>query len=152
MCNAISTYLQHIKHNMSIIDIILGFLAPYDCLVCAAEGDLLCSVCAGDLPRFSARCYACLSVSEQSRTCADCAPSSALALVHTATSYSGAAKQLIWQLKSGGVQAAGRIMAERLAEMVRDTAGATLVPVPTATGRVRRRGFRSGETACQGAE
>jgi ComF family protein len=126
---------------MSIIDHILSLLAPYECLVCTAEGGLLCNICIRRLPSLSDRCYRCLRSSFGFRTCRECAPESRLYSVRAATGYSGAAKDLVWQLKSAGAQAAVEIMAARLAELLVYSPGTFIVPVPTATGRVRRRGY-----------
>jgi ComF family protein len=61
--------------------------------------------------------------------------------VRTAAAYSGTVKDLVWQLKSAGAQAAAGIMAARLPESLICLPGTIIVPVPTATGRVRRRGY-----------
>ncbi|HTB48574.1 MAG TPA: phosphoribosyltransferase family protein [Verrucomicrobiae bacterium] len=62
--------------------------------------------------------------------------------VQVGTIYEGAAKDLIWQLKLAGAQAAARTMATRLAPLVVSApTDVLLIPVPTATSRVRQRGY-----------
>ncbi len=138
----LSTYLQHIKYNMSLFDALIGKIAPHDCLACGAEGHLLCVACTSCLAVIPGRCYKCEKVSQDGLTCADCCPASPLCQVQVATAYDGSAKALIWQLKLAGARAAARIMAGRMAIMVKcDTATTIIIPVPTATGRVRQRGY-----------
>lgn len=63
------------------------------------------------------------------------------------TVYDGVAKDLIWQLKFHGAQAAAEVMARHMAPLLSDIYGSTtsrlavLVPVPTATSRARHRGY-----------
>jgi ComF family protein len=61
--------------------------------------------------------------------------------VHAVTAYEALAKDLIWQLKFHGAQAAARIMAECMAPLLLSDDTAVLVPVPTATSRARGRGY-----------
>jgi len=100
---------------MSIIDKFLAILAPHECLGCRQEGSLLCSACLELLPP---------------------APqgSQAFAL------YQGTAKDLIWRLKTSGAQAAATVMADCMKDLIRSN-NALLVAVPTATSRVRQRGY-----------
>jgi ComF family protein len=61
--------------------------------------------------------------------------------VTASTLYKGVAKQLIWKLKSNGAQSAAKVMAKRMAKIVQYNPDAILVSVPTATSRVRQRGY-----------
>lgn len=62
--------------------------------------------------------------------------------VHVATVYGTVAKSLIWKLKLAGAQSAARIMARHMAGLISSLPGeAIIVPVPTAAGRVRQRGY-----------
>jgi ComF family protein len=63
--------------------------------------------------------------------------------VFVAKAYIGAAKELVWRLKYSGAQAAAKIMAREMAAALppnRDK-GTIIVPVPTASSRVRQRGY-----------
>lgn len=111
---------------MSFIDEILAKIAPHRCLGCAAEGDLFCPACLNGLPSAPL-----LKVN----------PSTALDGVIAATLYKGLAKQLIWKLKSNGAQSAAKVMAVRMTSLIKDRPSAVLVSVPTATSRVRQRGY-----------
>ena len=118
-------YLQHINYNMSLIDSFLNLLAPYECLGCGKEGILLCADCSYLL----APAGYITEVSEH------------LERISFASLYEGAAKALVWQLKSGGAQAAAKIMASCMAPLVQNKKDFCIVPVPTATSRVRQRGY-----------
>jgi len=63
--------------------------------------------------------------------------------VRAATDYEGVAQQLVWRLKFGGAQAGTRQIVESLlpllTQMERDRV--LIVPAPTATSRVRQRGY-----------
>ncbi len=129
---------------MQILDKLIGVLTPHHCLVCGAEGQLLCAWCRHDTfftpPE---RCYRCHVLSMNSRTCRSCRRSSSrLKHVWVATEYNGAARQLIHKLKYDEVPAAAEPVAEWMHEALpyfRDKS--VIVHIPTATGRVRKRGF-----------
>ena len=117
-------------------------LAPHDCLGCGAEDDLLCAACSNTLLAATERCYRCGSLSAESLTCMACRATSRLDSVRIATAYEATAKTLIWKLKLAGAQSAAGIMAKCMAVLLNNVAPATvIVPVPTATSRVRQRGY-----------
>jgi ComF family protein len=127
---------------MSILDTLMDKLAPHDCLVCGAEDDLLCTVCSNTLLAAPERCYRCQAVSLGFLTCPACRQTSWLASVRIAAIYEAAAKNLIWKLKLAGTQSAAGIMARRMAVLMANLPPpAIIVPVPTASSRVRRRGY-----------
>jgi ComF family protein len=61
--------------------------------------------------------------------------------VQAATVYTGAAKKLIWKLKSSGAQEAASIMASCMRQLAADRPAAVIVSIPTASTRVRQRGY-----------
>lgn len=124
---------------MSLIDRLLTILTPYECLGCAAEGDLLCSVCIQQLPVSPERCYRCLRSSPLSLTCSGCVSETGLYRVRAVASYAGHAKELVGRLKFSGARAAAPQMAACMASLVQDRF--SIVPVPTATSRIRGRGY-----------
>ena len=86
-------------------------------------------------------CYRCRKLSDTAKTCPACRSSSDLFSVHAATVYEGLAKDLVWQLKFQGAQAAAEEMADMLRRFVPNHPDFVIVPVPTATSRIRRRGY-----------
>lgn len=127
---------------MSIIDRLLAVLAPYECLGCSAEGSPLCASCCRRLPTLPPRCYSCLRPSTGALTCAGCAGHADLHRVLARTAYAGKAKELVSGLKFSGTRMAAKIMAECMLPLLpADTRRTVIVPVPTATSRVRGRGY-----------
>jgi ComF family protein len=124
-----------------LIDRILSQLAPHECLGCFAEGALLCADCSRYLIPAPAACYNCGKPTKDARTCIACLPYSDLAAVRAATLYKAITKDLVWQLKFQGTQAAASEIAGQLARFVPRLPEAIIVPVPTATSRVRQRGY-----------
>lgn len=137
-------YLQHFKHNMSIIDKILSRLAPYVCLQCGAEGELLCSRCTAGLLLMPERCYRCHDPSAGSLTCRSCLPQTFIRSVRVSTIYEGVAKDLAWKLKSSGARAAAALMAMQMA-LITGNEAELIVPVPTSADRVRQRSYDQAE-------
>jgi ComF family protein len=109
---------------MNFIDTLLDKLAPHICVGCGQEGALLCPAC-GDILS-DPTVY---SIHGRLDT------------IRSAASYEEFAKDLVWQLKFRGARAAAGVMAQCMEPLVRTETDAVIVPVPTATKRVRRRGF-----------
>lgn len=124
-----------------LLDRIMAQLAPHECLGCFAEGALLCSDCCKYLIPSPSACYHCRKPSEGGRTCLSCLPYSDLAAVQVATAYKAIAKDLIWHLKFNGTQAAASEIADQLLRFVPLDQECVIVPVPTATSRIRQRGY-----------
>lgn len=110
---------------MPTLDTLLQFIAPHDCLVCEQEGRLVCRDCVD-------------------RLVAPEAYLSAVGLEHVvaACHYDGAAQLLLHVLKFGRARAAAReaatVMHQQLPAL---PPGVAVIPVPTATGRIRQRGY-----------
>jgi len=125
---------------MSLLDTLVATFAPHDCLGCGIEGALLCSGCSSLFSQIPERCYRCKKLSADSKTCASCRSSSALHTVRAVTVYDFIAKDLVWRLKFQGAQAAAKEMAALMSAFAFDES-ALLVHIPTATTRVRQRGY-----------
>lgn len=124
---------------MSIIDRFLSVFAPYECLACGAEGSLLCVPCSQGITGIPERCYDCKEASAGFLTCDRCRARSRLYAVRAAIVYSGIAKELVHRLKFSGAKSAARTMAALLPPPIGNDI--LVVPVPTASSRVRGRGF-----------
>jgi ComF family protein len=106
-----------------------------------------CSI-AGIIP-FGERCFACSALSSGGRTCKSCRRSGSPRCVWITTDYEGAAKNLVQKYKFGHQRIAAKplaaLMVATFMEFNSDEnikkANYLVVPVPTASGRVRRRGF-----------
>jgi len=125
-----------------MIEHIISLIAPHTCLICKQEGALICKTCRIALPSAPSQCYRCGVISEQNKTCSRCRRQSPLDSVHVATSYEGASKDLLWQLKFNRARQAARTAADLMNNMMPRLPDSTLlVHVPTATARVRLRGY-----------
>lgn len=139
MCNEEFTYLQHFKHNMSLIDRFIGVLAPHECLGCGLESSLLCNDCADGLSLLAKLCYRCQRP-DGAPACPNCLLRGPFENIYASAPYTGLAKELVWQLKYNGAQAAARTMARQIAPLLPVNSW-NLVPVPTASSRARQRGY-----------
>ena len=128
---------------MPLLDSVLSILAPHTCLVCGREGKLVCDWCAVDaFPPLPSRCYRCRRITSDFALCDRCKKQTPLRHVWIRTDYDGSAKDLLHSYKYERARAAvlpvARAVDEVLPYLPADT---LLIPVPTATSRVRQRGY-----------
>lgn len=132
---------------MHVLEQIISVIAPHTCVRCDQDGRLVCADCWPEItPKLPSRCYACNSLSVDSKTCKKCRRASKLAHVWVRTAYDGFAKELIHGLKFERKRSAAEVIAAFLAEVDTKKADSMLiVPVPTATSRRRQRGYDQAE-------
>lgn len=127
---------------MNFIERIVDIFAPHLCIGCEAEGALLCEGCTAALERVPSRCYRCKAVTYDYKVCTDCRGSTPLSQVVVYGHHQGLLKELIHRMKyeraQAGTAEAAALMAERIGVFPPD---AVLVHAPTATSRVRTRGY-----------
>lgn len=128
---------------MFMFEQIIRVFAPFTCVGCSVEEDaLLCGACAQTLPSVPSRCYRCRAVSRDFETCWSCRRASPLGAVYVARHYDGLARSLVRTAKYERAQSGVITMCEAAAPLLSYIPqGAWLVPVPTATRRVRQRGY-----------
>ena len=128
---------------MSAIESIVRIFAPHTCLNCGLETDqLLCAGCAEGLTRLPPRCYRCSLPTQHYLVCRDCVSHVPFVQVLAYTRYQGLAKNLVHSLKFERAQAAATEVASLLTALAPHLPkGAVVTHVPTATGRVRSRGY-----------
>lgn len=119
----------------------IALLAPHCCSGCGVEGAVVCRACATALPTAGEICYRCLEVSLEGVACQKCLPTLPFGAVQAATDYFGLSRQLVRILKFHHAAAAARPMARLMAPLLAGYPDAYLLPVPTATTRVRQRGY-----------
>lgn len=113
---------------------ILNYLAPFDCLVCGTEGLLICDRCWSDTWPVAKQGIP-VELDEDS-----------LVTVWAVTLYTGVAKALVHHMKINCQRQACRIIARAIHEHTPTLLPDTIVSsVPTATRRVRERGFDHGQ-------
>lgn len=141
-------FVFHGKLNeMRVIEDIIAFLAPHYCIACGQEGAVVCDWC---LPDFATplpeRCYRCKAMARDSRVCGKCRKASCLKHVWARTEYDALPKRLVHDFKFERKKAAAapiaRLMGERLPYLPQET---IVAHIPTATSRVRRRGYDPAE-------
>lgn len=128
---------------MFILESIISIVAPHHCLVCGGEGSVVCAWCLPDLaPAVPARCFGCQKVTPDSLVCRSCRRLYKLKHVWVRTDYDGVVKQLVhgfkFQRKAAAAEPIARLIAEALPYLAPNT---LITHVPTASSRVRRRGY-----------
>lgn len=135
---------------MSIFEAAIRVVAPPQCIGCGQEGDSLCTACSSaEILPHGERCWNCGSISAGSRTCPKCRRLGGPGFVWICTDYSGLAKELVTTYKFNhqriAADAIARLMGgtfhERFDNELINRRSYVIVPVPTATSRVRERGF-----------
>jgi ComF family protein len=129
-----------------MIEFLISLIAPHVCVGCGLEGKLLCAECSGDLRPAIPRCYRCQKITDSGKTCSSCRSQTKLSRVRAFAIYERHAKDLVWKLKfqraKSGAAEIGRMLAPILVdEFGQSRTNPILVHVPTATSRVRRRGY-----------
>jgi competence protein ComFC len=135
---------------MSVMESVIGWLAPPVCLGCGQEGKTLCLACSNsEIISYGERCWRCNALSPRAKTCKSCRGNGSPLFVWINTDYDGLAKDIVQKYKFGHQRVASQSLAELMAqtflhfnttEDVR-LSNYLVVPVPTATSRVRQRGF-----------
>lgn len=125
-----------------MIDTILNVIAPFECLVCNQEGSLLCMACSATFAKVPSRCFRCMKQTADCSVCLSCRSSLYMNSVWVCGEYSGTLKDLIhkykFELKRGANSDLVRLI-DQLMPPMNDTV--IVMSVPTATSRVRERGF-----------
>lgn len=126
---------------MSLLDHLTSLFAPHECLGCGQEGPLLCAACSRRLRVIPDRCFRCRQPTPEAKTCDACRRTTKLYRVRAATTYGDVAKKLVWQLKFQGAQSVARLLAKNMATGFSVSDTAIIAHIPTATSRVRSRGY-----------
>ncbi|HSX45278.1 MAG TPA: phosphoribosyltransferase family protein [Candidatus Saccharimonadales bacterium] len=127
---------------MFVLERLISVIAPFNCLSCGQEGSLICSNCASLVLPLPSRCYICKAVTENFQVCKRCRSKSRLNHVWVATEYSDLAKELLHFYKFERGQSANRAISSYMSTTLPlFEKPPLLVPVPTATSRLRMRGY-----------
>jgi len=135
---------------MSLLEAAISWLTPTDCLICGAEGSVICIACReSELLPYGERCFGCGKISYRGKTCTNCRRSGAPNYVWVVSDYDGPAQSLITKFKFSHHRAAARQIAELMIETMHEynndaeiiNKNFLITHIPTATSRVRERGF-----------
>jgi predicted amidophosphoribosyltransferase len=127
---------------------VLDLVLPQRCLVCGADGTLLCSGCREALPQLEpplcARCGA--PTAWPVHRCRECSGRRlAFASARAAVPYDDAVRRVVGGWKERGLRRLAEEAAELVAERVARPEAALLAYVPSGRGRRRRRGHHPAE-------
>ena len=128
---------------MSILNYITRLYAPFSCVGCGCEKDrLLCTACTETIAKVPSRCYRCHQTTRGYEVCSTCRTKTPLRRVAVWAHYEHDAKAVIQKAKYDRAYAGLYEVAEHMATLMPlFEASSVLVPVPTATSRVRQRGY-----------
>lgn len=124
-----------------MFDYLLSLIAPHVCVVCQKEGDLLCRGCVQLIKPAVNQCYRCAKKLNKRHVCKRCQKHSPLYDLQVATGYAADVKELVHRFKYKRSKAAGRLIAKLMTPMLAGTTCALVTHVPTASRRVRIRGY-----------
>lgn len=125
-----------------LIEKLISILTPYDCLVCGVEKDLVCGECLPQIidPKAST-CFKCNRLTQDFKTCHVCRRKTKLRRVWVASKYGGYAKALIRKLKFEYARSAAEPLAKIISDQIISDQYDVITFVPTATSRIRKRGY-----------
>lgn len=129
---------------ISPLEHIVAAVTPLECAICKIEKFMLCGVCTGHvIATLDSRCYLCNKLTSQHRVCKSCSSKSSLRRVWWLGVYDTPIfRTLIYQMKYQRRRAFAREFGNLLAESLPFISEKTLiVPVPTASKRIRLRGY-----------
>jgi ComF family protein len=127
---------------MTVIEKILNVYAPPRCESCGTQGSSLCVGCIADIPsNVHSRCFMCGKWSKDFSTCGKCRRKTPLRNVWVAAEHTGALKGTIHNFKYERNRVAAKELAELIADRLPFLQVDAVTHVPTATSRVRMRGY-----------
>ncbi len=126
---------------MRLIEDLFNIIAPHQCLNCQKEGSLLCYDCSLTVRAVPPRCYSCGRWDEAWRTCQACRKRTAIHSLWTVAAYEGVAKELVHRLKFERSRAGAVPIAGLLAERCAPGSDTVVTFIPTASRRIRERGY-----------
>lgn len=127
----------------SILESAIAFIAPHCCIVCGEENNVLCDQCQQHLAiQEVGACILCGEVEQKLGICMVCQTASKLSWISVIGANEGVLRCLIQDFKFQRVRAAAKPLAALLADRLPSLPPSTLiVPVPTASRRIRQRGY-----------
>lgn len=127
----------------SPLEYIISLLAPHECRICKREGCMLCFACA-DTEVFEpeSRCHLCNKLTKQNRIRSNCRSRSRLRRGWWLGQYETLVKELLRETKYHSIRPYAHEFGLHLGRHVPYLPAETLVvAVPTASSRVRQRGY-----------
>lgn len=125
-----------------MLDKIINILAPHHCLGCNDENNLLCAGCRElGFNDNKLHCYKCNIPTFDHIICRGCLGSAPFTEIFAIGSYDELLEKLIYKYKFERAKAAAEPLVELLNGTLPYLPEAIIVPVPTASKRIRQRGY-----------
>lgn len=135
---------------MKILDSMIGLVAPPVCIGCGLEGQSLCRMCIEtEILPFGSKCWHCGQISKNAAACVSARRNGSPSYVWVVTDYEATAKKLVQAYKFSHQRSAAASMAGTMAQTFFEFNSDSdinkkdflIVPLATATGRIRQRSF-----------
>ena len=127
---------------MNIIEKFLSVIAPHNCILCKAEGNVLCGSCALSLPTLPSICYACGKASFNNQPCNQHQSTNRPRRIIIHSEYKGEIKKLIQEYKFSFKRSASNDIAYLLDGILPYYHKAPIITyVPTIGQHIRERSF-----------
>lgn len=132
---------------MSIIERAINAIAPHICAVCSSEGNPVCNSCQNDIALpLPSSCFLCNTATERFLTCFSCRRKTPLRHVWVVTEYNENTKKIVRHFKYERQRAIAVPIAQMMSDVLPYFDESPLITyVPTATTRVRARGYDHAE-------
>ncbi|MEX0932012.1 MAG: phosphoribosyltransferase family protein [Candidatus Saccharimonadales bacterium] len=125
-----------------MFDPLIATVAPFECLICNKEGDIICRQCQPKaISRKASTCFMCNKLTKDFRACATCKRKTKASGVVVASHYKGAIKELVQSFKYHRAMAGCRVAAQLIAPALNNLDINLITAMPTATHRFRQRGY-----------
>lgn len=135
---------------MRVLESMIGLLAPPECLLCGLEGRALCFVCSEtEIIPYGGKCWHCGTLSTAGRACVNARKTGSPSSIWVVTDYENTAKKLVRNYKFNQQRSLALSIADTMIRTLLEynsdknlaDKNYLLMPLPTATGRIRQRGF-----------
>lgn len=124
-----------------MIEKLVNFISPPECLSCGSEGRYLCGICESGIAKRSDSCLICNKLSAGGKTCKGCYAKTNISGASVSYIYDGIVQQLIHTMKYDNSRGIARFFGTKLSPFKKCVV--TFVPADGSTRR--RRGFDQSE-------
>jgi len=132
----------------TLLEKILTFLAPHDCIFCGNEGNVACAACMTDVVDEAVyACHVCSLPTVTGQACVDCRSKTSLEAIFALGLHEAELRRLVAELKFAHARQVARDVAFSLADLLPVMEHGTVVVtyLPTSYTRARERGFDQAE-------
>ena len=124
-----------------MIDTLLNIIAPHVCVVCGAEGDLLCHDCGKKCISNDTTCFFCDIPVNKGEICEVCKSNYKLTQLTSVGWYDSDLKRAVYAYKFDGKRGGAKPLARLLVSVASIQVDAVVGYIPTTAVHIRERGF-----------